>query len=142
MKDIVKAAGILAVDKNTGKVLLVKRSPLCTHPNTWATVGGGVNPDENNPRDAAVREFKEEVQPDEPYQLSKKPFFITEDGFVKFYTYLGLFDNKFVPVLNEENTDYGWFDMDSMPEELLPACKLLFSKRRDKIREILDKLSQ
>ena len=142
MKDIVKAAGILAVDKNTGKVLLVKRSPLCTQPNTWATVGGGVNPDEDNPRDAAVREFKEEVQPDEPYQLSKKPFFITEEGSLRFYTYLGLFENKFVPVLNEENTDYGWFDMDSMPQEMLPACKLLFDKRGADIREMLNKLSQ
>ena len=142
MKDTVKAAGILAVDKNTGKVLLVKRSPLCTHPDTWATVGGGVNPDEDDTRDAAVREFKEEVQPDEPYRLSKKPFFVTDDGYVRFYTYLGLFENKFVPVLNEENTEYGWFDMDSMPDEMLPACKLLFSKKGDEIKGMLDRLSQ
>ena len=142
MKDIVKAAGILAVDKNTGKVLLVKRSPLCTYPNTWATIGGGMNPEENDPRDAAVREFKEEVQPDEPYKLSKKPFFITDDGNVKFYTYLGIFENKFVPVLNEENTEYGWFDMNSMPDDMLPACKLLFDKRGKEISGILDKFSQ
>lgn len=72
MKESFQAAGILAIDKNTGDVLLIKRSPLCTNPNLWATVGGGIDYGES-PRDASIREFKEEVQPDEPYQLSKKP---------------------------------------------------------------------
>jgi ADP-ribose pyrophosphatase YjhB (NUDIX family) len=140
MEQTFKAAGILAIDRNTGCMLLVKRSPLCTHPNTWATVGGGIDEGED-PRDAAIREFKEEVQPDEPYKLSRKPIFISENGNVKFYTYLGVFDSKFVPALNEENIEYGWFNMDSMPDEMLPACKLLFSKKRDQIEGMIRKFS-
>lgn len=141
MENKVRAAGILAVDKNSGCILLVKRSPLCTQPNKWATVGGGIDEGEDDPRDAAVREFKEEVQPDNPYRLTKKPFFITDDGYVKFYTYLGIFDSKFVPILNEENTEYGWFEIDSLPEDLLPACKLLFKKKGEELRAVIERVS-
>lgn len=141
MKEKIKAAGILAVDQNSGKVLLIKRSPLCDQPNFWANVGGRMDPDETDPRITAIREFKEEVQPDEPYELSKTPFFIINDGPLKFYTYIGFFKNKFVPVLNEENSDYGWFDLDELPENLLPACKIIFKKRKKDILRIMNKIA-
>lgn len=142
MDKITKAAGILAVDKNSGKVLLIKRSPLCPQPNLWANVGGRMDPEETDPRATAIREFKEEVQPDEPYELSRIPFFITNEGPLRFYTYIGFFKNKFVPVLNEENTDYGWFDLDELPEDLLPACKLIFEKRKKDIARIMNGLER
>lgn len=142
MEEKFKAAGILAVDKNSGKVLLVKRSQLCPHPYLWANAGGKMDPDETDPRVTAVREFKEEVQPDEAYELSKIPLIITNEGPVKFYTYIGFFNNKFVPVLNEENTEYGWFDLDDLPENLLPACRLIFDKKGGQIRRMLVKLTK
>jgi 8-oxo-dGTP pyrophosphatase MutT (NUDIX family) len=132
------AAGILAVDKNTGDILLIKRSPLVPNPNTWAVVGGKKDPEDENTRVAAIREFKEEVQPDSPYSLSKLPFFINENKYLKFYTYLGLFDNKFVPILNEENIDYGWFSLDELPDNLLPACKLMFKEKGEELQKFID----
>jgi len=132
------AAGILAVDKNTGDILLIKRSMLVPNPNTWAVVGGKKDPEDENTRVAAIREFKEEVQPDSPYSLSKLPFFINENKYLKFYTYLGLFDNKFVPILNEENIDYGWFSLDELPEDLLPACKLMFKEKRKELQDFIN----
>jgi 8-oxo-dGTP pyrophosphatase MutT (NUDIX family) len=134
------AAGILAVDKNTGEILLIKRSNLVPNPNKWAVVGGKKDPEDENTRVAAIREFKEEVQPDTSYQLSKLPFFINENKYLKFYTYIGFFDNKFVPILNEENTDYGWFSLDELPEDLLPACKLMFETRGDDLKKIINKM--
>lgn len=142
MQERIKAAGILAIDKNTGKVLLVKRSKLCPHPFLWANVGGKMDPDELDPRVTAAREFKEEVQPDEPYQLSKLPLIITLEGPVKFYTYLGFFNNEFVPVLNEENTDYGWFHLDDLPENMLPACELIFREKKSLIKKLLKGLKK
>lgn len=131
------AAGILAIDKITGKILLVKRSSLCPEPNTWANVGGKVDDDDPSPRHAAIREFKEEVQPDSAYFLSKKPFFINENEHLKFYTYLGLFENKFVPILNEENIEYDWFDINDLPHNLMPACKLLFDVKKNHLIKII-----
>lgn len=131
------AAGILAVDKISGKILMIKRSILCPEPNTWANVGGKVDQDDLSVRDAAIREFKEEVQPDSPYLLSKKPFFINENEHLKFYTYLAFFDNKFVPILNEENIDYNWFDLDELPQNLLPACRLLFNMKKNDLKKII-----
>lgn len=140
MKEEIRASGILAVNKNTGRVLLVKRSKLCPEPDLWANVGGKMDPDEVDPRVTAIREFKEEVQPDEPYDLSKLPLTVTMEGPVKFYTYLGLFENEFVPVLNEENTEYGWFDFDDLPEKLLPACDLIFRNKSGQIKRLLRKI--
>lgn len=134
------AAGILAVDKNTGEILLIKRSNLVPNPNKWAVVGGKKDPEDADTRVAAIREFKEEVQPDTAYQLSKLPFFINENKYLKFYTYIGFFDNKFVPILNEENTDYGWFSLGKLPDDLLPACKLMFETRGDDLRKIIEKM--
>lgn len=137
MNDKTYAAGILAIDKLTGKILLIKRSKLCPEPNTWANVGGKVDDDDLSPRHAAIREFKEEVQPDSAYLLSKKPFFINENKHLKFYTYLGLFENKFVPILNEENIEYDWFDINDLPDNLMPACKLLFKLKKNHLNKII-----
>lgn len=134
------AAGILAVDKNTGDILLIKRSNLVPNPNKWAVVGGKKDPEDENTRVAAIREFKEEVQPDTAYQLSKLPFFINENKYLKFYTYIGFFDNKFVPILNEENTDYGWFSLNELPEDLLSACRLMFDTRGNDLKKIIEKM--
>lgn len=123
------AAGILAIDKNTGNILLVKRSNIVPNPNKWATVGGKKDPEDKDTRITAIREFTEEVQPDSQYLLSKEPFFINENKNLKFYTYLAVFDSKFVPILNEENIDYGWFNIFELPNDMLDACKLMFQKR-------------
>lgn len=134
------AAGILAVDKNSGEILLIKRSSLVPNPNKWAVVGGKKDPEDENTRVAAIREFKEEVQPDVPYKLSKLPFFINENKHLKFYTYLGIFDNKFVPILNEENLEYGWFKLNELPEDLLPACRLMFDEKGEQLMDFIENL--
>jgi 8-oxo-dGTP pyrophosphatase MutT (NUDIX family) len=131
------AAGILAIDKNTGEILLVKRSELVPNPNKWATVGGKKDPEDENTRVTAIREFGEEVQPDTSYVLSKLPFFINENKYVKFYTYLGIFDNKFVPILNEENLEYGWFNINNLPENLLEGCRIMFEEKGEELMNFI-----
>lgn len=133
-------AGVLAIDKNTGEILLIKRSMLVPNPNKWAVVGGKKDEEDKDTREAAVREFNEEVQPDTAYKLSKLPFFINENKYLKFYTYLGIFDSRFVPVLNEENIDYGWFNLDDLPEDLLPACKMMFQEKGDELKKFIKNL--
>lgn len=132
------AAGILAIDKNTGDILLVKRSKLVPNPNKWATVGGKKDPEDENTKETAIREFGEEVQPDIPYKISKKPFYINENERLKFYTYLGIFENKFVPILNEENIEYGWFDLNELPDNLLPACEEMFAEKMEDLIEFIN----
>lgn len=135
-------AGILGIDKNTGEILLIKRSSLVPNPNKWAVVGGKKDEEDDDIRSAAIREFKEEVQPDSAYKLSKLPFFINENKYLKFYTFLGIFENKFVPVLNEENVDFGWFNIEELPDDLLPACELMFEEKQKELRILIEKIKK
>ena len=52
---------------------------------------------------------------------------------------MGLFDNKFVPSLNEENSDYGWFNLNDLPNDLLPACLLMFKEKKDELEKFIEK---
>jgi len=77
------------------------------------------------------------VQPDEPFLVSKKPFFINSNNFLTFYTFIGLFNNKFVPSLNDENLEARWFNLDDLPDHLMPECKLLFDTKKEDLKRFI-----
>lgn len=112
------SAGVLVKCQSTGKFLLIKRSELCSKPNTWSLVSGGIEEDEDIVT-GLKREVSEELQinPDKiEYHLKS----IEENNGNRFYYFLGFTDNEFIPTLNEENTDWGWFDKKELPSPLYP----------------------
>ncbi len=78
-------AGIIAIDKNTGKILLGRRGFDGVYPNTWCIFGGTFDKKDTVPKNTAIREFLEETKCESPFKFSKNPFFIDEDNHVKFY---------------------------------------------------------
>lgn len=134
------AAGILPICPLTKRVLLVKRGPTQSGPNTWASFGGGFEEDkDDNPKDAAKREFYEETFYSGPYKISKLPLYINESNHLKFYTYLGIFDEEFIPDLEraQEGIDYGWFYLDNLPDNLLTGVAEMFKDKIDYIKKKL-----
>ena len=133
-------AGILAVDKQTGRILLGRRGLKGEQGNTYAPFGGTYEEKDNIPRITAIREFREETGCKVPYLLSKKPFFINDSNHLKFYTYLGLFNSQFPVKINNETLDYEWFDINHIPENLHPGVEEMFTKKITDITTIISKL--
>lgn len=144
MKQKILGAGILAFDKSTGRVLLGRRGmdTGMYDRNCYSPFGGTFEKKDGNPRTTAIREFSEETGCQVPYQLSKKPFFINDDNHVKFYTYIGIFEKEFPVKINNESLDYCWFDIKSLPENLHPGVKEMFSKRYEDLKAFADYISR
>jgi ADP-ribose pyrophosphatase YjhB (NUDIX family) len=102
-------SGVLVKCKN--KVLLCKRSPKESRPNTWSIPCGHIEKEES-PIDAAIREFKEEtyinlVKPD-------KLLDFIETSFIK------KINKEIKPNLEKaksghEHSECGYFDLDTLP---------------------------
>ena len=130
-------AGILAIEKIEGKILLGRRGMKGNNPNTWAPFGGTFDNKDEIPRNTAIREFVEETKCSEKFLMEKMPFYICEDNHVKFYSYVGIFKFPFIPQLNSENLEFGWFDFEKLPENLHPGVQEMFDKKYHQIKDII-----
>ena len=81
-------AGILAIEKTEGKILMGRRGMKGQNPNTWAPFGGTFEEKDDIPRNTAIREFIEETQCTEKFLMKKEPLYVCEDNHVKFYSYI------------------------------------------------------
>jgi 8-oxo-dGTP diphosphatase len=118
-----QAAGTLLICHDTGRFLLVKRGDLGSFAGTWATVGGGID-DGESPLTAAKRELYEETGIDSEQVRIKFEFFErTDDLGTDYYLFKGYCDDELDCHLNNENTDWDWFDMENLPSPLFPTLK-------------------
>ncbi len=112
-------------------------------PNTWAFFGGGFEEGvDQTPKDTAKREFTEESgRNDLKYQISSEPFYVNDDNFLRFYSYIGIFNEEFVPDLTkeDESQDYGWFYFSELPDNLLPGVQESFGEKGDVIMKLINK---
>ena len=112
-KELKKNAVAVIVDGDN-KILLLKRSsdPKIWQPSKWALVGGGIEKDET-PEQAVKREIKEETGLD----ISKfiKSFSIQKNPDSIEHIFACRYDGEPTDIkLNEENTNYGWYDVEEM----------------------------
>lgn len=135
------AAGVLPICKSTGRILLVRRS--IEKGNTWAMFGGKFDPEfDHSGKDIAKREFEEESGYCKPYEISKNAFYVNDNPHIIYYSFIGLFDEEFTPCGKDhdrEHTDFGWFDIDKLPENLHTELKELFITKRDSLEKIINK---
>lgn len=118
-----KSAGIIFFAGE--RVLLMKRDSLAPEGGSWDFPGGGIEPGES-PKEAARRETAEEAGFDYAGPLLK--VMKMSNGYVAF---AALLDEPFVPVINDEHTDYVWATFDDLPTPLHPTT-------RKELREIRD----
>ena len=134
------AAGVLPICTKTGRVMLIRRGFNQPQPGTWATFGGKYEKGEDlNPKDNAMREFVEESGYYGKFRISNKPLDVLDSNHLRFYTFVGLFDEEFVPDLEkeEEAIDYGWFYLGEFPEDLHPGVFEMLEKSRKTMENII-----
>jgi len=143
-------AGILPIAKSTGRILLGRRSfgPQHTFPNCWGLFGGTYEDEDNQPKVTAKREFYEETKCGKPYTISDKPLYIQSTNHNTYYTFVGIFQEEFVPYVSgddkhsQEHLDYGWFTLEeicSQPEaNMIPGLKEAIVDKSIVIKRIID----
>lgn len=107
------AAGVLLIAKSTGRILLGKRASRHQEGNCWCIFGGTFDKKDRFPKTTAYREFFEETGV-ELTNISSEPIYVQETNWVQYSTYVSFFPSEFEPIINEEHTDYGWFDLESL----------------------------
>jgi len=134
------AAGVLPICAKTGRILIIRRGMNQPHPGLWACFGGKFDSSiDKNPKDTAQREFVEESSFSGKYKISTMPLYVNRNNHSDFYTYIGVFDEEFIPDLEKGNeaVDYGWFYLDETPQELLPGFSETIEKKHETLRKII-----
>ena len=135
------AAGIIPLHPPSGKVLMIRRGMDQPSPNQWSFFGGKFEEEDGNPKQTAKREFAEESGIDNiKYYISSKPILVNDNTHSRFYNYIGVFTEQFVPDLEKENEaqDYGWFDLDNLPHNMHKGAIELFEKKMDLLKDVID----
>jgi len=109
------AAGVIPIAANTGRIFLAKRSASCREPLTWGMMGGAKDRSER-PERTALRELAEETGYTGAVELSNACVF--RDGPFEYHNFFGVVPREFTPLLNGEHDEYGWFELDELPEPL------------------------
>lgn len=119
-----RAAGILLVAP-TGRVLLLRRSK----DGSWGLPGGRVEPDDESPAYAALRELLEETGYDGEVELECASLDVlrTPTG-LTYWSFGGKVDREFPVTVNHEHTASGWFREGELPAPLHPGVRQLFAR--------------
>lgn len=122
--------GTIFVSTKTSRVLLNLRAPHKTHSMCWSLWGGMVEANEQ-PKDALLRELTEEMSfvPD----IEKiYPFDIyqSKDTFFKYYSFVSIVEDEFVPILNIESCGYCWIDLGEWPKPMHQGARISFCNNR------------
>ena len=133
------AAGILPICAKTGRLLIIKRGPHQPKPGLWACFGGKFDEADKGPKDTAKREFVEESGYTGKYKISRLPLYVNNNNHSSFYTYIGIFDEEFVPDLENGNeaVEYGWFNMGDFPSGLMPGFQEAIVKKEKTLQNII-----
>lgn len=118
-------SGCIILAKDTGRILLPKRSAEVTEPHTWGTWGGAVDIGEDT-KYSAMREVYEEAGFSGDVKLYPLCVYVKEDVF-KYYSYLAVVEHEFTPQLNWETEIADWFDVNNLPSPLHFGVKYIFS---------------
>ena len=134
------AAGVLPICSSTGRILLIQRGMHQSKPGTWACFGGKFEHDvDKSPKETAKREFVEESKYIGKYNISRLPLYVNRDNHSEFYTYIGIFRDEFIPDIEAagEAMKYGWFDLENLPDNLLPGFKEAITKKENTVKNII-----
>ncbi|HWY35726.1 MAG TPA: NUDIX hydrolase, partial [Nitrosopumilaceae archaeon] len=122
--------------------LLGKRSYQSPHPGTWSNFGGKAESTDSGPKSCALREFQEESQISDKFEISKNPFYVQDDPDKIFYNYIGVSDGKPSVTIDKEHSTYGWFPLSDLPSNLHPGFQELISKKGKELKELKEKIKE
>jgi len=119
-----EAVGAIFLAKSTGRMMLNLRSDTVTYSNNWGFVGGKIENHEI-PLEALHREILEELGNSVPIIEDIIPFdvFCTKNGKFKYYSFIVVVKDEFIPILNDESAGYAWVKIGNWPKPLHPGAK-------------------
>lgn len=131
--------GTIFVSTKTQRVLLNLRAPHKTHPMCWSLWGGMMEEGEQ-PREALLREMSEEMGAIPDFERIY-PFDVyqSRDGHFRYYSFVCIVGEEFVPELNSESCGYCWINLGEWPKPMHQGAKISFCNEKsiEKIRMIL-----
>jgi ADP-ribose pyrophosphatase YjhB (NUDIX family) len=131
--------GAIFVSIKTRRVLLNLRAPHKTHPMQWSLWGGMMELGEQ-PKEALLREMTEEMG-SVPDIERMYPFDVyqSRDTHFKYYSFVCVVEDEFVPELNQESCGYCWIDLGNFPKPMHQGARISFCNEKaiDKINTIL-----
>jgi len=140
----ITCSGAIICAKETRRVLLLQKTSG-KHKGTWGLVGGTHKSDENKLQ-GLHREIEEEISfiPDLTKIIPLEKF-VSNDSLFNFSTYFCVVQNEFIPILSQEHSAWGWFDLNSLPKPLHRALELslknkIIQTKISTIIEIIDAL--
>jgi len=111
--------GVLLICTTTNRFLLGQRRKNGSFPNTWSLFGGKIENGETE-LDGVKRELYEETN----IKSDNIKYILFETQWEMGYPYhffIGFCDQEYDCDLNEENQDWGWFDINDLPKPLFPT---------------------
>lgn len=134
------AVGTIFVSTSTRRVLLNLRAPYKTHAMCWSLWGGMMEEDEQ-PKTALLRELEEEMG-DVPDIERIYPFDVyqSKDKHFKYYSFVCIVEDEFIPILNKESAGYAWVDLGQWPKPMHQGAKVSFcnNKALNKINMLMN----
>lgn len=133
-----EAAGCIFLARDTGRILLARRSNEVSYePNTWAGWGGKLD-DNETPLQAAEREVEEETGFRGNYKVNHLWTFNDPETGFRYHNYLVVVPKEFTPRLNWENDDYEWVEFGSWPRPLHWGIELLLQNSGETLKKVVD----
>lgn len=133
-------SGALFLCPKTQRVMLSLRAPHKTHSMNWS-VWGGMHEGDETPKECLLREMEEEMG-NVPNIDKFYPFDIYEsrDKHFKYYTFVCIVEEEFIPTLNDENIGYGWIKLGLWPKPMHSGARKSFcnNKSFEKLKLILE----
>jgi 8-oxo-dGTP pyrophosphatase MutT (NUDIX family) len=130
-----QGAGCIILSRSTGRILLPHRSRSVQEPNTWGVWGGAIDGSEN-PQIAAKREIEEEAG--YAGNITMMPLAVFQKNDFKYYNFLAIVNEEFIPRLNWETQSYVWTNLDELPSPIHFGLQYVLSKDKGKIQNIID----
>ncbi len=102
---------------------------------------GGMIEDNETPRDALLRELSEEMG-FVPEIVKIYPFdiFVSKDKHFRYYSFVSVVKEEFIPILNKESVGYCWVDFNNLPKPMHQGAKISFCNEKavEKLKMILE----
>jgi ADP-ribose pyrophosphatase YjhB (NUDIX family) len=135
--------GTIFVSTKTQRILLNLRAPHKTHSMCWSLWGGMVEQGEQ-PKEALLRELSEEMGsiPDIE-RIYPFDIYHSKDKHFRYYTFVCVVEEEFIPELNIESAGYAWIDLGQWPKPMHQGAKISFCnlKAIEKIKLIINQHS-
>ena len=126
---MIRAAGAIFLCKASKRILMNFRSESVAKPNCWGFWGGKLDPEENI-LTGLSREIIEELgfipKYDNAIILDE---YVSPDGQFKYYSFVVMVPEEFIPITNDESQGYCWCKLGSYPKPLHPGARAILENK-------------